>query len=77
MSANDSIYVFMGDQSKGEGIIAVANGQTLMPMVCLYEDTLPLMRANAQEIVDQTGKTITLVKFSGREELERFERKKQ
>lgn len=72
MIRSKSIWVFLGDAKDGEAVMARLNGESLLPMICLHEDVLPLMRADAEKISKLTGKKIRLVKFTTREEVEEF-----
>lgn len=74
MSRSREIYVFLGDVKDGEAVMVMANGQALLPMVCLYEDSLELMKGHAKRVAEMTGKTVRLAKFTAREDVEEFER---
>ena len=60
-----------------EGIPAILLDGTWMPMVCADKARLDSMRPQAQAIATRTGKSIKLVRFSVRSDIETIVPKRQ
>ncbi len=68
----DQIWAFVSTDPGGEGICAaVVNGLTF-PMVTATGSNVGLMTETARQLAKQTGKTIKLIKFTAREDVEEF-----
>jgi hypothetical protein len=65
----NEMYAFICDEPDGEGIPAVSMGPMMMPLVGADMTRIDSLREHAQLVADQSGRKITLVKFSVREEL--------
>ena len=68
----DEMYAFiqLDPLDNTEGIIAFLTSEGWMPMVGADMGRVRSLRERAQEVADQTGRPVQLVKFSTREELE-------
>jgi hypothetical protein len=75
MKKIETLYVFLGTDkaTDTEGIIIAQqpNGM-FMPLIIFDEKNLPEMKIAADGIAQATRKTVTLAKFTSREELEKF-----
>lgn len=71
----DTIYAYIiRDEDGTEGIIGhVVPGSGSMPLIGADEERMRSMEPIAQAIADGTGKTISLVHFTKREELKPIE----
>lgn len=72
MSRSQSIYVFVSDAKGDEAVVVVQNGQALLPMVCLYEDSLDQMKEDAQKVAIAMKRPVRMVKFTAREDVLEF-----
>jgi hypothetical protein len=67
----DQVYAFVAIDSDGEeGITAYRSAEGWMPLVCGDWDRVQSLMLIAQKIANQTGKTISLVKFERRSQIE-------
>lgn len=75
MDIINELYIFIVEESEGEGIPAVEMDGVLMPLVGADMETINEMRRHAQMLADNSGFKIRLVRFSVREEMEIIEPK--
>ena len=75
MKRIDEMFVFVAEDDDSEGITAFVHPQTGMafPLVAADAERVDSMRPIAQNIASMSGKSIKLIKFSVREELETLE----
>lgn len=67
----DELYVFIGKDATGnEGIPAFHMRDMMMPMVCADQARVDALRGIAEQMAQETGIEIKLVRFTNREELE-------
>jgi predicted lipoprotein with Yx(FWY)xxD motif len=68
----DELYCFVTSDDDGEGVAAFYDrgSGTWMPLIAADEARVDSLRAKARELVEASGKTIRLLRFSVREELE-------
>lgn len=72
----DALWAFLSMDEHGEGLCAAPiNGMTL-PLIAADEARLGSLRGMAGQMVRMFGKSIRLVRFHGREELELIEAKR-
>lgn len=73
--AADEIFVFLSEDKQGrQGICgAPINGAKSIPMVCMDEAMLNVLKPVAKELAKLTDKKIKLTKFFVKEELEVYE----
>lgn len=68
------IYVFASVDEGGEGVVGMTlpvNGrETFMPFVCADKTRMEQLKPIAKKIAQESGKTIKLLKFKQRKELE-------
>lgn len=68
------IYVFASVDKGGEGVVGMTlpvNGrETFMPFVCADKERMEQLKPIAKKIAQESGKTIKLLKFKQRKELE-------
>lgn len=64
------IFVFVAGPEDDEGVVAFSNGLTWFPMVAADRARIESLRREAQEIANQSGKPVRLLRFSVREDLE-------
>ena len=70
----DTIYAFIATEDDGnEGITGFYYSNSWMPMVCADMSRVKSLRPIAQKIASQSGKTVKLVHFSVRTEVEIIE----
>ena len=70
MNRIEEMFAFVASEDDGEGVAAAQMGNMLMPLVGADAARVDSMRGIAQAICNATGRRITLVRFSQREELE-------
>ncbi len=70
MKSVEEIYIFIAAEDDGEGVCAFSKGTMMFPMVAADIARVDSMRAMARHIANESGRTITLAKFSERENLE-------
>lgn len=70
----DSIWAFVSIDpvDKNEGVVTVAIGNTMMPMIAADEERLAYLKPIAEGMTVFSGMKIKLVKFSQREEVETY-----
>jgi hypothetical protein len=67
----DCLYAFIAKDAQGvEGLPAYQMGKILMPLVGADPARIDSLRKVAREVSHYTGQTLTLCRFSVREELE-------
>lgn len=68
------IYVFASVDEGGEGVVGMTlpvNGrETFMPFVCADKTRMEQLKPIAKKIAQESGKTIKLLKFKQRKEIE-------
>jgi hypothetical protein len=64
------LFAFIAIDEPGEGVAAVQMGQTMFPLIGADTDRVDSLRKLAQHIADESGKTLTLARFTRRENLE-------
>ncbi len=68
------IYVFASVDEGGEGVVGMTlpvNGrETFMPFVCADKARMEQLKPIAKKIAQESGKTIKLLKFKQRKEIE-------
>jgi len=64
------MYAFIAHEPDGEGIPCFQFGDTLFPLVGADTARVDSLRQMAQVIADTSGMTLTLARFTVREELE-------
>ena len=68
------IYVFASADEGGEGVVGMTlpvNGrETFMPFVCADKERMEQLKPIAKKIAQESGKTIKLIKFKHRKEIE-------
>lgn len=68
------IYVFASVDEGGEGVVGMTlpvNGrETFMPFVCADKARMEQLKPIAKKIAQESGKTIKLLKFKQRKEME-------
>jgi len=64
------IWAFVASDHNGEGVVGMKIRDTWMPLIAADRDRLEGLRPMAMQIAVETGKTIKLVKFTTREEVE-------
>jgi hypothetical protein len=70
----NAAWAFLLKNADGqEAVISMVTKRGMMPLICFSEDGLEGMKAVAKDMVKATGKPMTLVKFSNREEVEVIE----
>jgi hypothetical protein len=69
----DEMFAFIASDANGEGLPAFQAGLMMMPLVAADRKRVDSLRDIARQIARETGQTITLVRFSHREELEVIE----
>jgi hypothetical protein len=67
-------FVSQGEGDEDEGVCGVQLGGTFYPMIAADEDRVEQFRAHAERIARETGRTIKLVRFDERVELETIAR---
>lgn len=72
MTKVTEIYAFFCIDNDAEGVPAIQmhGSPELMPLVCYSKHTLKNMKNIARKVSAKTGKKLTLVKFSQREDIE-------
>lgn len=70
MTKVESIKAYIAQNEEGEGIVGFLNEGTWVPMVCADDATVAKLRPLVLRVAQETGKKITLVKFSQREDVE-------
>jgi hypothetical protein len=70
MERIEQLYAFVTDEGGGEGIPATDAGPFMMPLISGSKSIADKMKETAQLIADKTGRKLTLVRFSAREELD-------
>lgn len=66
----NQLYAFVAVEEDGEGICGYMTENGWLPMVTSSEKNLAALRPIAQEIAEQTGKTVKLIKLEKRTDLE-------
>jgi hypothetical protein len=67
-------YAFVCINERGEERqVSIQVGDTWVPLFCLDFEALPRIRALAQDLARQSGRTIRLLRFTRREQLEVIE----
>lgn len=75
MKRIEQMYAFVvEDEAAGlEGVAGVMRGDTMMPMVGADAKRVDSLKMHARSIATASGKTVRLVRFEVRTELEVFE----
>lgn len=73
MNTIDQMWAFIATDEDGEGVSAFMSNDIWMPMVAADEARVDSLRDMAKQLAQQSGQSITLAKFSVREDLEVFE----
>lgn len=66
----DELFAFIAPDAEGEGLTAFRTADGWMPMVAADPTRVDGLRKVAQMIADATGKSVTLARFSVRENVE-------
>lgn len=66
----ENVWLFISSDETGEGIIGMTMGNTFMPLIAADAARLESLRPHARGIAQHTGKTVKLIKFTTREEIE-------
>ncbi len=73
----NQLYAFVSVDEFGEGIVGmtmdIGGRDTFMPFVCADKKRVESIRPHAIQIAKESGKTIKLIRFTTREELEVIE----
>jgi hypothetical protein len=63
------LYAFIATEDQGEGIPAVQLSGMMMPLVGADAARVESLRQLAQQVADNTGRTLTLARFAVRENM--------
>lgn len=71
MNPITELYAFVADNADEEGIVgSILPGVGMTPLVAARDRTLKSMRAIAQQVANESGKEIRLIRMTMREEVE-------
>ena len=66
----EEMFAFIAQDAEGEGVPAISTSEGVMPLIAADEARVESLREIAQKVASGQGITITLCRFSVREEIE-------